>query len=133
MKNDEMRKMINLILEFENNEIKYFGKVSKDDQKWLEQKGRKSYSGGALKPIIINNQMVGGIHWDLGGIDFIEFKPEFQGKGFLRKVVLDNAENGLVKFVSASSELTKKLSNYGNISYNSTTDITSVKLANNIA
>ena len=42
-------------------------------------------------------------------IDFIEFKPEFQGKGFLRKVVMDNAENGVVKFVSASHELTKNL------------------------
>ena len=132
MENDEMRKWINLILEIENNEIKYFGKVSKDDQKWLEQKGRKSYSGGALQPIIINKQMVGGIHWDLGGIDFIEFKPEFQGKGFLRKVVMDNLENGVVKFVSASPDLTKKLNNYGDVSYNPDTDITSVKLANNI-
>lgn len=132
MENDEMRKWINLILEFENNEIKYFGKVSKDNEKWLEQKGRKSYSGGALQPIIINNQMLGGIHWDLGGIDFIEFKPEFQGKGFLRKVVIDNAENGVVNFVSASPELTKKLANFGFITYNPDTDITSVKLANNI-
>ena len=123
-----MRKWINLILEFENNEIKYFGKASKDDQKWLEQKGRKSYSGGALQPIIINKQMVGGIHWDLGGIDFIEFKPEFQGKGFLRKVVMDNAENGVVKFVSASPDLTKKLKNYGDISHNPDTDITSVSI-----
>ena len=128
MENDEMRKWINLILEFENNEIKYFGKVSKDDEKWLEQKGRKSYSGGALQPIIINKQMVGGIHWDLGGIDFIEFKPEFQGKGFLRKVVMDNAENGVVKFVSASPELTKKLANFGIINYNQDTDITSVTI-----
>ena len=133
MENDEMRKWINLILEFENNEIKYFGKVSKDDEKWLEQKGRKSYSGGALQPIIINKQMVGGIHWDLGGIDFIEFKPEFHGKGFLRKVVMDNTENGVVKFVSASPDLSKKLNNYGDVSYNPDTDITSVKLANNIA
>ena len=123
-----MRKWINLILEFENNEIKYFGKVSKDDQKWLEQKGRKNYSGGALQPIIINGTMVGGIHWDLGGIDFIEFKPEFQGKGFLRKVVMDNAENGVVKFVSASPDLSKKLYNYGDISYNPDTDITSVTI-----
>ena len=128
MENDEMRKWINLILEIENNEIKYFGKVSKDDEKWLEQKGRKSYSGGALQPIIINKQMVGGIHWDLGGIDFIEFKPEFQGKGFLRKVVMDNAENGVVKFVSASPELTKKLANFGIINYNQDTDITSVTI-----
>ena len=117
MENDEMRKWINLILEFENNEIKYFGKVSKDDQKWLEQKGRKSYSGGALQPIIINGTMLGGINWDLGGVDFIEFKPEFLGKGFLRKMVMDNAENGVVKFVSASPELTKKLANFGKINY----------------
>ena len=128
MENDEMRKWINLILEIENNEIKYFGKVSQDDQKWLEQKGRKSYSGGALQPIIINKQMVGGIHWDLGGIDFIEFKPEFQGKGFLRKVVMDNTENGVVKFVSASPDLSKKLNNYGDVSYNPDTDITSVTI-----
>jgi hypothetical protein len=128
MENDEMRKMINLILEFENNEIKYFGKVSKDDQKWLEQKGRKSYSGGELQPIIINGIMVGGVHWDLGGIDFIEFKPEFQGKGFLRKVVMDNTENGVVKFVSVSPDLTKKLKNYGDVSYNPDTDITSVTI-----
>ena len=60
-----MRKWINLILEIENNEIKYFGKVSPVDQKWLEQKGRKSYSGGELQPIIINNQMVGGISLNL--------------------------------------------------------------------
>ena len=128
MKNDEMRKMINLILEFENNKIKYFGKVSKDDEKWLEQKGRKSYSGGELQPIIINGTMIGGIHWDLGGIDFIEFKLKFQGKGYLRKVVMDNTENGVVKFVSASQELTKKLANFGNINYNPNTDITCVNI-----
>jgi hypothetical protein len=63
---NEMRKWINLINEIKNYEIKYFGKVSPADQKWLEQKGRKSYSGGELQPIIINNQMVDGIHWDLG-------------------------------------------------------------------
>jgi hypothetical protein len=37
----EIRRYINLILEFENSEIKYFGKVSNDDQKGVEQKGRK--------------------------------------------------------------------------------------------
>jgi hypothetical protein len=123
---NEIRKWINLILEIENDQIKYFGKVSKEDQKWLEQKGRKSYSGGELQPIIINNQMVGGIHWDLGGIDYIEFKPEFQGKGVLRKVVMDNIADGAVKFVSASPDLTKKLENYGDVTYDPNTDITSV-------
>ncbi len=122
----EMRKWIDLINEIENDQIKYFGKVSKEDQKWLEQKGRKSYSGGELQPIIINNQMVGGIHWDLGGIDYIEFKPAFQGTGVLRKVVMDNIADGAVKFVSASPDLTKKLENYGDVTYDPNTDITSV-------
>jgi len=122
----EIRKWINIILEIENPEIRYYGKLSSADQKWLEQKGRKSYSGGELQPIFINNQMVGGIHWDLGGIDYIEFKPEFQGTGILRKIVFDNLENGEVKFVSASLDLTNKLNNYGDVSYNPETDITSV-------
>jgi hypothetical protein len=125
---NEMRKWINLVAELDNDEIKYFGKVSTADQKWLQQKGRKSYSGGELQPIIINNQMVGGIHWDLGGIDYIEFKPEFKGKGTLRKVVMDNMENGDVKFVSASPELTSKLKNYGSVSHNNETDITTVNI-----
>ena len=124
----EIRKWIDLITEIENNRIKYFGKVSTSDQKWLEQKGRKSYSGGELQPIIINNQMVGGIHWDLGGIDYIEIKPEFQGKGVLRKIVMDNVENGVVKFVTASEELTSKLKNFGIVNYDPNTDITSVKV-----
>ena len=121
-----MRKWIDLITEIENNEIKYFGKVSNEDQKWLQQKGRKSYSGGELQPIIINNQMVGGIHWDLGGIDYIELKPKFHGTGVLRKVVMDNIEDGEVKFVSASLDLTNKLNNYGDVSYDPETDITSI-------
>ena len=125
---NEMRNWINLILEIENNEIKYFGKVSSVDQKWLQQKGRKSYSGGELQPIIINNQMVGGIHYDLGGIDFIEFKPEFQGKGFLKRVVLDNIEDGKVKFVTASPDLINKLKNYGSVSHNDETDIATVNI-----
>ncbi len=125
---NEMRKWINLITEIENNEIKYFGKVSPVDQKWLEQKGRKSYSGGELQPIIINNQMVGGIHWDLGGIDYIEIKPEFQGKGVLRKIVMDNVEDGRVKFVTASPDLTTKLKNYGDVTYDPSTDITSLEV-----
>ena len=125
---NEMRKWINLINEIEKNEIKYFGQVSNEDQKWLQQKGKKSYSGGELRPIFINNQMVGGIHWDLGGIDYVEFKPEFKGKGTLRKVVMDNMENGNVKFVSASPELTSKLKNYGSVSHNDETDITTVNI-----
>ena len=125
---NEMRKWIDLISEIEKNEIKYFGKVSPANQKWLEQKGRQSYSGGELQPILINNQMVGGIHWDLGGIDYLEFKPEFKGKGTLRKVVMDNIENGDVKFVSASPDLTSKLKNYGSVTHNEETDITTVKI-----
>lgn len=126
---NEMRKWINLILEFENDEIKYFGKVSPVDQKWLDQKGRKSYSGGSLQPIIINNQMVGGIHWDLGGIDYIEIKPEYRGQGVLRKIVMDNIEDGKVNFVTASTDLTNKLKSYGSVSYNDKTDITTVTIA----
>ncbi len=127
-----MRKLIDLINEIENNEIKYFGNVSDEDQKWLEQKGRKSYSGGELQPIFINNQMVGGIHWDLGGIDYIEFKPAYQGTGVLRKIVMDNVEDGEVKFVSASLDLTNKLNNYGEVSYDADTDITKVKVKKNL-
>lgn len=129
---NEMRKLIDLINEIENNEIKYFGNVSDEDQKWLEQKGRKSYSGGELQPIFINNQMVGGIHWDLGGIDYIEFKPAYQGTGVLRKIVMDNVEDGEVKFVSASLDLTNKLNNYGEVSYDADTDITKVKVKKNL-
>jgi hypothetical protein len=129
---NEIRKWIDLINEIENNKIKYFGKVSNEDQKWLEQKGRKSYSGGELQPIIINNQMVGGIHWDLGGIDYVEFKPAYQGTGVLRKIVMDNVEDGEVKFVSASLDLTNKLNNYGEVSYDADTDITKVKVKKNL-
>lgn len=129
---NEMRKWIELINEIEKNEIKYFGKVSPADQKWLEQKGRKSYSGCELQPIIINNQMVGGIHWDLGGIDFIQLKPEFQGAGVLRKVVMDNIVDGQVKFVSASPDLTNKLNSYGDVSYDAETDITILKVKKNL-
>lgn len=62
---NEIRKWINQIIVIENDQIKYFGKVSLSNQKWLKQKGRKSYSSGELQHIIINNHMVGGIHWDL--------------------------------------------------------------------
>ena len=124
----EIRKWMNLILEIDNPEIRYYGKLSEPDQKWLELKGRNSYSGGELDPIFINNQMVGGIHWDLGGIDYLEIKPAFQGTGVLRKVVFDNIVDGEVKFVSASAELTKKLSSYGDVSYDDDTGITTVKV-----
>ena len=127
-----MRKWINLIIEIENNiknnKIKYFGNVNKADQKWLEIKGKKSYSGGELQPIIINNEMIGGIHWDLGGIDYIEFKPEYKDKGFLKQVVQDNIEDGKVRFVSASSDLTSKLRNFGDVSYDPETDITTLNI-----
>ena len=127
-----MRKWINLIIEIENNiknnKIKYFGNVNKADQKWLEIKGKKSYSGGELQPIIINNEMIGGIHWDLGGIDYIEFKPEYKDKGFLKQVVQDNIEDGKVRFVSASPDLTNKLRNFGDVSYDPETDITTLNI-----
>jgi hypothetical protein len=129
---NEMRKWMNIILEIENPEIRYYGKLSSADQKWLQQKGRKSYSGGELQPIFINNQMVGGIHWDLGGIDYIEFKPAYQGTGVLRKIVMDNVEDGEVKFVSASLDLTNKLNNYGEVCYDADTDITKVKVKKNL-
>jgi hypothetical protein len=125
-----MRKWINHIIEIENNiennKIKYFGNVNKADQKWLEIKGKKSYSGGELQPIIINNEMIGGIHWGLGGVDYIEFKPEYKSKGYLKQVVQDNIEDGKVRFVSASPDLTNKLKNYGDISYDPETDITTL-------
>jgi len=130
-----MRKWINLIIEIENNiknnKIKYFGNLNKADQKWLENKGKKSYSGGELQPIIINNEMIGGIHWDLGGVDYIEFKPEYKGKGFLKQVVQDNIEDGKVRFVSASSDLTSKLRNFGDVSYDPETDITTLNIMKN--
>jgi hypothetical protein len=124
----DIRKWINLIIEIENNKIKYFGNVNKADQKWLEIKGKKSYSGGELQPIIINNEMIGGIHWDLGGIDYIEFKPEYKDKGFLKQVVQDNIEDGKVRFVSASPDLTNKLRNFGDVSYDPETDITTLNI-----
>ena len=121
----DIRKWINLITEIENN-IKYYGNVNKADQKWLEIKGKKSYSGGELQPIIINNKMIGGIHYGMGGIDYIEFKPEFIGKGYLKTIIYDNVDNGKVNFVSASPDLIKKLKNYGTLSYNENNDITTL-------
>jgi hypothetical protein len=73
--------------------------------------------------------MVGGISWNLGGIDYIELKPEFQSSGFFRKIVMDNAEDGVVTFVTASDGLTSKLTSYGDVSYDPNTDITSVRVS----
>ena len=126
----DIRKWINLIIEIENNiennKIKYFGNVNKAEQKWLKIKGKKSYSGGELQPIIINNKLIGGIHYGMGGIDYIEFKPEFIGKGYLKTIIYDNVDNGKVNFVSASPDLIKKLKNYGTLSYNENNDITTL-------
>jgi hypothetical protein len=72
--------------------------------------------------------MIDGIHWDLGGIDYIEFKPEYKDKGFLKQVVQDNIEDGKVRIVSASPDLINKLKNYGEISYDTETDITTVSI-----
>lgn len=108
--------------------IKYFGQISEQEEKWLIRNGKKSYSGGELRPIFIDNKMVGGISWSLGGIDYIQFLPEYKNMGLLKYVVKDNIENGMVKFVTASDELTQKLSNYGEVSYDESTDITSVKI-----
>ena len=126
----DIRKWINLIIEIENNiennKIKYFGNVNKAEQKWLKIKGKKSYSGGELQPIIINNKLIGGIHYGMGGIDYIEFKPEFIGKGYLKTIIYDNVDNGKVNFVSASPDLIKKLKNYGTLIYNEDNDITTL-------
>jgi hypothetical protein len=64
----------------------------------------------------------------LGGIDYIGFKPEYKDKGFLKHVVQDNTDNGKVRFVSASPDLTSKLKNYGDISYDPETDITTLNI-----
>lgn len=110
------------------NNIKYFGEVNLDEKNWLVRTGRKSYSGGELTPIFHNNTMIGGISWNLGGIDYLEFLPEYKNKGFLKYVVYDNIDNGIVKFVSASDELKDKLSNYGDIKYDENNDTTTVFL-----
>jgi hypothetical protein len=46
-------------------------------------------------------------------------------------VVMDNMENGDVKFVSASPDLTSKLKNYGSVTHNEETDITTVTIQQN--
>jgi hypothetical protein len=116
---------------FENKDfsIKYFGKLTKDELNWLIRKGRKSYSGGELTPIFLNDKMIGGISWNLGGIDYIEFLPEYKGKGYLKYIVKDNIDDGKVKFVSASPELTDKLKKYGVVTYNENNDITTVHIS----
>jgi hypothetical protein len=70
--------------------------------------------------------MIGGVNYGMGGIDYIEIKPEFTGKGYLKTIVYDNVDNGKVNFVSASPDLIKKLKNYGTLSYNENNDITTL-------
>ena len=111
----EIRKWINLVEELNQEQIMYYGHVSPEVSKWLVRKGRNSYSGGKLRPIIINGKMVGGISWNLGGIDYIELKPEYQSKGLLRKIIYDNAEDGVVKFVTASDGLSEKMHFYSGL------------------
>ena len=109
--------------------LKYYGKVSKEEENWLIRTGRKSYSGGELRPIFYDNKMIGGISWNLGGIDYIEFLPEFINKGYLKYIVYDNIDNNNnVIFVSASDKLKKQLSNYGQVFYDEDTDHTIVKI-----
>ncbi len=52
-------------------------------------------------------------------------KLEIKGKGTLVKVVMDNGD---VKLVSASPDLTSKLKNYGSVSHNDETNITTVNI-----
>jgi hypothetical protein len=115
-----------------NESIQYHGKLNPDDLQWLIRKGRKSYSGGQLTPIIIDNTMVGGIHIDkmsgVWGIDYIEIKPEYRNKGILRKIIYDQAENGVVNFISASPELQQKLTTYGDVTTDPETDITTLNI-----
>jgi hypothetical protein len=119
-----MKELIKKIL---TEGVKYFGKLSDDEINWLVRTGRRSYSGGELRPIIIDGTMIGGISWNLGGIDYIQFLPKYKNKGLLKQVVFDNIdENGVVKFVSTSPELTEKLKNYGTVTYNEDNDITTL-------
>lgn len=113
-------------------DIQYYGKVSPEDRGWLKIKGRKSYSGGELSPIIIDGIMVGGIHTDkmsgVWGIDYLEIKPEYKNTGVLRKIVYDHAENGAVNFISASPELQQKLTTYGDVTTDPESDITTLNI-----
>ena len=49
-------------------------------------------------------------------------------QGTLRKVVMDNMENGEVKFVSALEELTSKFENFRIVNNNPNKDITHVEV-----
>ena len=126
---------MNTLIEIINDSIQKFLneeiKLSDADYKWLERTGKRSYGGGTLQPIIYDGVMVGGLHWEkmpIWGIDYIEFKPEYQGKGYLGKVIQDNAENGMLHFISASDELQNKLKKYGTVTYDRGYDITTVHL-----
>lgn len=126
-----MKELIRKILKEEivNDPLKYYGKLSKEEINWLVRRGRASYSGGELRPIIFNGVMIGGISWNLGGIDYLEFLPKYRNKGYLKHLVYDNVdENGEVKFVTASDELVKKLSNYGDIEYDKNNDIVTLTI-----
>jgi len=118
----------------EKKEVTYSSTtLSEENINWLERKGRGSFSGGPLTPIIVNNEMIGGLSWmkDNGkwGIGCIEFKREFQGKGNLRKVVYDNIEkDGTVSFIDASLDLQKKLANYGEVTIDEPYAFTIVKV-----
>jgi len=128
--NEQITKMKSMMGLKEN--IQYYGIVNPEDRNWLRIKGRKSYSGGELSPIIIDGVMVGGIHIDkmsgVWGIDYLEIKPEFQNKGTLRKIIYDQADDGVVKFISASDELQQKLTTYGEVTTDPNTDITTLTI-----
>jgi len=132
----ELRKFIEkTVKEFLNEQIntdmiKYYGKLTSKEIEWLVRIGRRSYSGSELRPIFYNDTFIGGISWNLGGIDYIEFLPEFINKGYLKYIVYDNIDNNNnnVIFVSASDKLKKQLSNYGQVFYDEDTDHTIVKI-----
>lgn len=128
--NEQLNRMKSIMTVTEN--IQYHGKLNPDDRQWLQIKGRKSYSGGELSPIIIDDTMVGGIHIDkmsgVWGIDYIEIKPEYRNKGILRKIIYDHEHNGVVHFISASPELQQKLTTYGDVTTDPQTDITTLNI-----
>lgn len=110
-----------------SSDIQYFGNVNDKEAAWLVRNGRKSYSGGELQPIMVNGKMVGGIHWALGGIDYLQLLPEYKGKRMLRKVVMSNMDkDSNVRFVTASPDLQQKLTTYGTVTTDEETDITTV-------
>jgi hypothetical protein len=108
----------------ETFEVNYFGQISPEDIKWLIRKGRSSYSGGQLIPFIVNGIMIGGCSYNLGGIDYIEFKEEFKKKGYLRVFLKWQLEDNQCKFVSCSETLHKRFLKYGKYEYNEDNDIT---------